>query len=80
MATRSHKARAAESGPPRIVLLDADVFFAPRMRDLFMHLREKEILHLHWTRPIEKEWTRNVVAKQAADRDAIENCLRGTLK
>lgn len=42
-----------------------------------MHLREQELIHLHWTRPIEKEWARNVVAKQGADRDAIQNCLRG---
>ena len=77
MATRSHKAPGAASGLPRIVLLDADVFFAPRMRDLFMYLREQELIHLHWTRPIEKEWARNVVAKQGASRDAIENCLRG---
>ena len=45
----SHKRRP--DGLPRIVLLDADVFFAPRMRDLFMHLREQELIHLHWTRP-----------------------------
>lgn len=67
----SHKRRP--DSLPRIVLLDADVFFAPRMRDLFMHLREQELIHLHWTRPIEKEWARNVVAKHGASRDAIQN-------
>ncbi len=67
----SHKHRP--DSLPRIVLLDADVFFAPRMRDLFMHLRAQELIHLHWTRPIEKEWARNVVAEEGANRDAIQN-------
>lgn len=62
---------------PRIVLVDANVFFAPRMRDLFMHLHEAEVLHVHWTREIEAEWTRNVIAKQNADRQDILDCLEG---
>lgn len=62
---------------PRIALLDANVFFSPRMRDLFMHLREQEVIHLHWTKRIEDEWVRNVVAKQGADRKDIEGCLLG---
>jgi hypothetical protein len=62
---------------PRIVLVDANVFFSPRMRDLVMHLHAAEILHVHWTREIEAEWTRNVVAKQDAQADAIQACLRG---
>ena len=62
---------------PRIVLVDANVFFAPRMRDLFMHLHEAEVLNIHWTREIEAEWTRNVIAKQGADRKAIDDCLQG---
>ena len=38
--------RKASSGAPvlpRIVLVDANVFFAPRMRDLFMHLHAAEV-------------------------------------
>jgi len=62
---------------PRIVLVDANVFFAPRMRDLFMHLHEAEVVNVHWTREIELEWTRNVVVKQGADRQAIQDCLAG---
>ena len=62
---------------PRIVLVDANVFFAPRMRDLFMHLHEAEILSIHWTGEIESEWTRNVIAKQNADARGIEDCLAG---
>ena len=62
---------------PRIVLVDANIFFAPRLRDLFMHLHEAEVLNIHWTRRIEAEWTRNVVAKQDADSQAIQDCLLG---
>lgn len=62
---------------PRIVLVDANVFFAPRMRDLFMHLHEAEVLSVHWTREIEGEWTRNVIAKQGAAPEAIQLCLAG---
>ena len=62
---------------PGVVLVDANVFFAPRMRDLFMHLHAAEIISIHWTREIEVEWTRNVKAKQNADPQAIQDCLRG---
>jgi len=33
------------------------------MRDVFMHLHAAEVLNVHWTREIEAEWTRNVIAK-----------------
>jgi hypothetical protein len=46
---------------PRVVLIDANVFFAPRMRDLVMHLHAAELINVHWTKEIEAEWTRNVV-------------------
>jgi hypothetical protein len=62
---------------PRIVLADANIFFAPRLRDLFMHLHEAEALSIHWTREIEDEWTRNVVVKQGADPEDLQRCLRG---
>ena len=61
----------------RIVLVDANVFFSPRMRDLFMHLHEAEVIYVHWTKAIEEEWARNVVAKQNADPAAIRACLMG---
>ena len=67
-----------EAGPlPRVVLVDANIFFAPRLRDLFMHLHEAEALSIHWTREIEDEWTRNVVVKQGADPEDLQRCLRG---
>ena len=74
MNRRSQREAAAL---PRIVLADANVFFAPRMRDAFMHLRERGLIHLHWTKQIEAEWTRNVVAKQGADPRDIMLCLHG---
>lgn len=42
-----------------------------------MHLHEAEVLNVHWTQEIEAEWTRNVVAKQNADRKDIQDCLQG---
>jgi nitrogen fixation protein len=63
--------------PPRVVLIDANVFFAPRMRDLVMHLHADEVINVHWTSDIESEWTRNVIAKQGADADGIRACLEG---
>lgn len=42
-----------------------------------MHLHEAEILNVHWTKEIEAEWTRNVVAKQHADKAAVQRCLMG---
>ncbi len=74
------KRKAVKTGAaalPRIVLVDANVFFAPRMRDLFMHLHEARVLHVHWTKEIEEEWARNVVAKQNADPAAIQACVMG---
>lgn len=63
--------------PPRVVLIDANVFFAPRMRDLVMHLHAAELINVQWTPEIESEWTRNVVKKQDADAEGIQDCLRG---
>lgn len=72
------KANASEAvSLPRIVLVDANVFFGPRVRDLVMHLHAEELINVHWTKEIEAEWTRNVVAKQGADAEDIQACLRG---
>jgi PIN domain len=71
--------RAFETPPsvPRVALIDANVFFSPRMRDLVMQLRELEVIRIHWTKAIEVEWARNVIEKQAADPKLIEACLVG---
>ncbi len=42
-----------------------------------MHLHAEELINVHWTREIESEWTRNVVAKQSADAEGIQDCLAG---
>jgi hypothetical protein len=42
-----------------------------------MHLHETDAISVHWTKEIEKEWTRNVVGKQDADPQAIQDCIRG---
>lgn len=77
MTGRSSLNRVHTTQVPRVVLLDANVFFGPRMRDIFMHLHEAGILNVHWTKEIEAEWTRNVVAKQNADESSIQQCLKG---
>jgi len=59
----------------RAVLIDANVLFSPRLRDLFMALLEEDLISLHWTKEIDTEWTRNVIDKQDADRSSIERCM-----
>jgi hypothetical protein len=65
------------SALPRRVLVDANVFFAPRMRDLFMYLHEQGLIDIHWTTEIEDEWTRNVIVKHGAMPESIERCKQG---
>lgn len=65
---------------PRVVLADANVFFSPRLRDLFMTLHAGELLVLRWTRQIEDEWTRNVAKKHAVTSEALRACTRGMHK
>lgn len=77
---RKAAARAAATPVPRIVLVDANVFFAPRLRDLFMFLHAAELIYVHWTKDIEREWVRNVVENHSADPEKTEACLRGMRK
>ena len=72
------KSKASEAAElPRIVLVDANVFFSPRLRDLVMFLHAAEAINVHWTKEIEAEWSRNVVAKQDAKAEGIQACLQG---
>lgn len=77
MAKRRETPGSGAAEPPRVVLIDANVFFAPRMRDLVLHLHADELINVQWTKQIEAEWTRNVVSKQDADANGIQACLRG---
>jgi hypothetical protein len=77
MAKRRELPHSGAVEPPRVVLIDANVFFAPRIRDLVMHLHAHELVNIQWTREIESEWTRNVVGKHGADAGDIQACLRG---
>lgn len=65
------------SALPRRALVDANIFFAPRMRDLFMYLYEQGLIEIHWTTQIEDEWTRNVIVKHGARPASIERCKQG---
>ena len=80
MTTPPIKAIHEAATLPRLVLIDANVFFSPRLRDLFMALHVHDILSLRWTRRIESEWTRNVREKHAARPEALEACVRGMRK
>lgn len=77
MAKRRDAETSEAADLPRVVLIDANVFFAPRLRDLVMHLHEAELINVHWTKEIEGEWTRNVVAKHGANPNDIHDCLKG---
>ena len=77
MLRKRNAAKTGAAALPRIVLVDANVFFSPRMRDLFMHLHQAKVIHVHWTKAIEEEWARNVVVKQNADPAAIQACVMG---
>ncbi len=71
--------RLTSSNPdcPRVTLLDANVLFAPRLRDLMIHLHMARVIQVHWTREIEREWTANVITKAQADPVAVRRCLEG---
>jgi len=77
MAKRRDAPKSEAGVPPRVAFIDANVFFAPRLRDLMMHLHAAQLINVHWSKSVEAEWTRNVVAKQGADADDIQDCLRG---
>lgn len=69
---------------PRVALIDANVLFAPRLCDLFMHLHLEGAIRIHWTSAINEEWTRNAALKTAGDtagiyrrRDAMTNAIPG---
>ncbi|WP_418120962.1 hypothetical protein [Variovorax sp. NFACC29] len=47
MAKRRDVPGSEAAEPPRVVLIDANVFFAPRMRDLVMHLHAEELINAH---------------------------------
>ncbi|WP_349745284.1 hypothetical protein [Roseateles cavernae] len=51
---------------PRVALIDANVFFAPRLCDLFVHLHLEGVIRIHWTSEIDDEWTRNAILKSSS--------------
>ena len=62
---------------PRVVLVDANVLFAPRLCDLFVHLHIDGVIRIHWTAAINEEWTRNAAAKTRGDPAGIHRRLVG---
>ncbi len=62
---------------PRLALIDANVFFAPRLCDLFMHLHIAGLIRIRWTAAINEEWTRNAALKSASDPAGIHRRLAG---
>ena len=60
-----------------IVLIDANALFAPRQRDLLIHLHVAGVLLAHWTIGIEREWTKAAIRKSNVDAKSIEACQVG---
>lgn len=46
---------------PSIVVLDANVLFSARLRDLWLQLSQSGVVRVLWTDAIEAEWTAAVV-------------------
>jgi hypothetical protein len=49
---------------PQTVILDANILFPAPLRDFFMHLAILGAMQARWTKQIEDEWTRNLIAKR----------------
>jgi predicted nucleic acid-binding protein len=49
---------------PQTVILDANILFPAPLRDFFMHLAILGAMQARWTKQIENEWTRNLIAKR----------------
>jgi len=64
---------------PRVVLVDANVLFAPRLCDLFVHLHIDGVIRIHWSAAINDEWTRNAAAKTRGDPAGIQRRLQGMI-
>jgi hypothetical protein len=72
MPTRARGSKAGVAGPlPRVVVVDANILYSAGLRNLFVWLRVKEVIHLHWTREIDDEWIRNL----AKDRGTAANAF-----
>lgn len=42
-----------------------------------MHLHEAELINVHWTQSIEREWSRNVIASEPLIAQSIRACMTG---
>lgn len=65
---------------PRIALIDANVFFSPRLGDLFVYMHVEEVIRIHWTDEIAEEWTRNAIATSKKDPSGVKRRLEGMMK
>jgi hypothetical protein len=57
---------------PERFILDANVLYSARLRDLFLQLRRDRVALVYWTDRIEEEWTTALVANRPELQDAVE--------
>ena len=62
---------------PERVILDANVLYSARLRDLFLQLHRNGAAHVYWTQRIENEWTAALAANRPELRDTIERTVTG---
>ena len=54
-----------------VAILDANVLFPYRKRDILLRCFEAEIFQARWSKRILDEWTRNVIKRMPQIRDSI---------
>lgn len=63
-----------------VAILDANVLFPYRKRDILLRCFEAEIFQARWSKQILDEWTRNVIKKMPHIRDSILSQQRAMMK
>ena len=76
LGTTSCSAGEPEFGE-HLVLIDANALFAPRLRDLLIHLHVAGVVLAHWTVEIEREWTKAAIRKSDVDAKSLQACQAG---
>jgi len=60
---------------PERFILDANVLYSARLRDLFLQLHRNGAASVFWTQRIENEWTAALAANRPELRDTIERTV-----
>ncbi|MFZ4122126.1 MAG: PIN domain-containing protein [Caulobacterales bacterium] len=60
---------------PERFILDANVLYSARLRDLFLQLHRNGTAYVYWTQRIENEWTAALAANRPELRDTLERTV-----